>query len=110
MQTRLRARWSPPVAVGVTSLCFAVMHLDWLHGGLAFVLALYLGFITEVSGSALPAIACHVISNAVFTLLTALVGTLDAFWLNVVMLCGCALIVTGCVAWIRRSMPSLQMN
>jgi len=37
----------------VTSACFGILHLEWLHALLAFVLGCYLGFIVEQSGSAL---------------------------------------------------------
>ena len=57
MQTRLGQRLPPVVAVVVTSVAFGLFHLEWLHALLAFVLGLYLGWITEVAGSALPAIA-----------------------------------------------------
>jgi len=40
-------------------------------------LGVYLGWLTELTGSALPAVVCHVINNALFTMLTALWGTLD---------------------------------
>ena len=52
---------------------------------LAFVLGLYLGAITELSGSALPAVVSHVVNNALFTVATALGGTVLAFWPNVVL-------------------------
>ena len=45
-----------------------------------------LGFITERAGSALPAIACHVVNNMLFTLATALGGTILAVLPNVVLL------------------------
>jgi membrane protease YdiL (CAAX protease family) len=68
MQTRLVQRLPRSAAVFVTSLCFGVFHLDWLHGLLALILGLYLGWITELTGSALPAVVCHVINNALFTI------------------------------------------
>jgi membrane protease YdiL (CAAX protease family) len=104
IQTRLRARWSPVPAIGITSLGFAVMHLDPLHGSLAFALGLYLGFITELAGSALPAVASHVINNTLFTLLTALVGTVDAFWPNVVLLAGSTLVLVISGTWLWRTL------
>jgi membrane protease YdiL (CAAX protease family) len=71
MQTALRERWSAPLAIVVTSAAFGVLHLDWLHSVLAMLLGLWLGFITERAGSALPAVVAHVVNNVLFTLLTA---------------------------------------
>jgi membrane protease YdiL (CAAX protease family) len=107
MQTRLRARWSPAVAVAVTSACFALMHLEWLLAVLVFVLALYLGFITELSGSALPAIACHVVNNAVFTVITATAGSAESVAANAVLLGLAAPAFVASVLWLRRSLPTL---
>jgi membrane protease YdiL (CAAX protease family) len=104
MQTRLRARWSPRWAVVATSACFAIMHVEWLHALLAFVLGLYLGFITERAGSALPAVASHVVNNALFTVTTALGGTVLAFWPNVVLLAAGSAIFAGCAVWLGRTL------
>lgn len=105
MQTRLRARWSPPVAVALTSACFALLHIEWLHALMAFVLGLYLGYITERSGSALPAAACHVVNNAAFTVLTALRWTTTAPGPNAVLLAGSVLVAVMCVMLLSRRLP-----
>lgn len=102
MQTRLRERWSPPVAVAVTSVAFGLLHLEWLHAVLAFGLGLWLGFVTERAGSALPAVAAHVVNNVVFTVLTATVGTLQDRALNMALLTGSAIVFFGCALWIWR--------
>jgi membrane protease YdiL (CAAX protease family) len=101
MQTRLGARLPAPAAIAITSACFAVLHVEWLHAVLAFVLGLYLGWITELSGSALPAVVCHVVNNALFTMLTAVLGTAEAFGLNVGLAAASALALAGCVLWLR---------
>jgi membrane protease YdiL (CAAX protease family) len=102
MQTRLRERWSPALAVLVTSVAFGLLHLEWLHAVLALALGLWLGVITERAGSALPAIASHVVNNVVFTVLTATLGTLHDRTLNMALLTGSAVIFFGCALWIRR--------
>jgi membrane protease YdiL (CAAX protease family) len=102
MQTRLGARLRAPAAIAITSACFAVLHVEWLHAVLAFALGLYLGWITELSGSALPAAVCHVVNNAIFTMLTALWGTAEAFGLNVGLAAASALAFAGCVWSLRR--------
>lgn len=103
MQTRLGARLPPSAAIVVASTCFGVLHLEGIHAVLAFVLGLYLGWITELAGSALPAVACHVINNALFTMLTALWGALEGFGLNVGLAIGAGLVFAGCVLWLHRA-------
>jgi vacuolar-type H+-ATPase subunit I/STV1 len=74
---------------------------------MAVLLALWLGFITERAGSALPAVSAHVINNMVFTVLTATVGTPLDRALNMTLLMGAAVVFFGCVLWIwRLSVPS----
>lgn len=104
MQGRLREHWPPGWAIVATSACFAVMHIEWLHVLLAFALGLYLGFITELAGSALPAVASHVVNNALFTLATAVGGTVLAFWPNVALLVGSAVMFSGCLVQLRRGL------
>ena len=105
MQTRLGERLRPAAAVVIASTCFGVLHLEWLHAGLAFALGLYLGWITELAGSALPAVVCHVINNALFTILTALWGTLEGFGLNAGLATVSGLAFVGCVLWLHRRGP-----
>jgi uncharacterized protein len=102
MQGRLRERFTPAVAVVMTSVGFALLHLEWIHAGMALVLGLWLGFVTEQAGSALPAVAAHVINNALFTLLTALFGNTDDRALNIALLAGASAIFVGCAFWVRR--------
>ena len=102
LQTELRARWPPWRAVLVTSLGFGALHLEWLHALLAFVIGLYLGFITERAGSALPAIAAHVVNNVVFTLLTAATGAIEGVRANVLLGVASTLFFVGAVRWLLR--------
>jgi hypothetical protein len=97
MQTRLREHWPAARAVVVTSVAFGLMHLEWLHAALAVALSLWLGFVTEQTGSALPAVAAHVINNAVFTLLTASAGTVTGFEPNALLLLASAAVFLGCL-------------
>jgi membrane protease YdiL (CAAX protease family) len=103
MQTRLALRLPRGVTVLITSLCFGVFHLDWLHGLLALILGLYLGWLTELTGSALPAVACHVINNTVFTVLTATWGTVGGFELNVALGAAGAVVFVGVIFGLRRA-------
>ena len=71
--------------------------------GMALALGIWLGLITERAGSALPAVAAHVINNVVFTVLTATVGTLHDRSLNMTLLTTSAVLFFACVFWIWRS-------
>jgi uncharacterized protein len=71
MQTALGAVWRPAIAVVVTAVAFALPHVEPIHMTLALGLGLWLGAVTERTGSALPAVAAHVVNNAVSALLTA---------------------------------------
>jgi membrane protease YdiL (CAAX protease family) len=63
VQTRLTVRWGSAVAVLVTSAAFGIFHIEPLYILVAFILGLYLGWMTEVSGSIIPAIVAHVLNN-----------------------------------------------
>ena len=107
MQTRLRERFLPATAVVIAGAGFGILHLEWLHALLALALGLYLGWITEWAGSALPAVVCHVINNVLFTILTVAWGTLEGVALNAGLTAVCALAFAGCVVWLRRVRPTL---
>jgi membrane protease YdiL (CAAX protease family) len=107
MQSLLRERWRPGPAVTVTSLCFAVLHLDPVHALTAFVLGLYLGLVTELAGSVLPAAVCHVVNNSVATLLIALVGPVTGVVANVGLLVVSATVFTAAMVWLWRSLPRM---
>jgi membrane protease YdiL (CAAX protease family) len=103
VQTRLVQRLPRGAAVVVTSICFGAFHLDWLHSLLALVLGLYLGWITELTGSALPAVVCHVVNNALFTLVTSRWGGIDGVQTNVALAAAGALVFAAVVAGLRHA-------
>ncbi len=107
MQTRLAEAWGPSRAIVVTAACFGVLHVDisGVHMVLAFVMGLYLGVVVERTGSVLPAIVCHVVNNAVYTLQTAFGGSLQDRRTNAVVAAACALLFVLCLAWLRRAAP-----
>lgn len=102
MQTALARAWRPAVAVVVTAAAFALMHLDWVHTPLALAIGLWLGVATERTGSALPAVAAHVINNTVFALLTAAGGTIHGAVPNLVAGGVAAAVFAGCVVTLLR--------
>lgn len=107
MQTRLRQRWTAPLAIAVTSVCFSILHVDpsGVHVALAFALSLYLGFVAELTGSALPAVVCHVVNNVVYTLQTALGGTVTDTRTNVILAVVCAALFVAVIGWLRAARP-----
>lgn len=106
MQTRLRARWPAWAAVAATSAGFALLHIEWVHALLALVLGLYFGALTEMTGSALPAVASHIVNNVVFIILTAVVGSVDGVRPNVILLGVSAPVFVACLAWLRFSLAA----
>jgi membrane protease YdiL (CAAX protease family) len=105
MQSRLREHWPPLASVVVTSAAFAVLHVDisLVHIVLAFALGLYLGWVVETTGSALPAITCHIVNNVLFTLQTALGFTAQGRDANLIAAPIAAAVFVGCVLWVRRA-------
>ena len=107
MLARLREHWSGTAAILVTAACFGILHVDesGVHIVLAFAMGMYLGFVVERTGSTLPAIVCHVVNNIVYTLQTALGGTLEDRRSNAAVAAACALLFAACLAWLRRVQP-----
>lgn len=68
IQTRLNERWGPVIGILCASALFGVMHMDPVHSPLAGALGLYLGFVAYRFRTIVPAIAAHVVNNAVAAL------------------------------------------
>jgi membrane protease YdiL (CAAX protease family) len=107
MQWSLREHWSPRTAVLATGFCFAILHGDVAaaHVVAAFALGIYLGFVTEIAGSTLPAIVCHVVNNVVYTLQTALELGLVSRDANLAGAAIGAVLFGACVLWVLRAAP-----
>jgi len=73
IQTGLAGRLGAMRGVLAASLLFGAAHLDPVQGPMAVLLGLYLGSITEWTGSIRPAIACHVANNLFGALAPALI-------------------------------------
>ena len=107
MLTRLREHWGGPRAIVASAACFGILHVDanGVHIALAFAMGIYLGFVVERTGSTLPAIVCHVVNNVVYTLQTAVGGTLEDRASNAAIGAACAFVFAACVVWLRRAQP-----
>lgn len=66
MQTRLVARLGGWAGIVAASAAFGLMHMDPVQSPLAFVLGLFLGWVTERFGGIRPSIAAHAVNNAIF--------------------------------------------
>jgi membrane protease YdiL (CAAX protease family) len=63
IQRRLLQRWSPLIAIGVSSVIFAIMHITPHAIAFAFPVGLWLGVIAWRTGSVWPGILCHAFIN-----------------------------------------------
>ena len=63
LQTRLLKRWSPTIAIGVSSILFAIAHIALPAIALALILGVWFGYIAYRTGSIGPGIACHAFVN-----------------------------------------------
>jgi membrane protease YdiL (CAAX protease family) len=107
MQSRLREHWPPAAAILATSASFAALHVDVssVHMVLAFALGIYLGFVAEATGSALPCIVCHILNNVIYTLQTALGVNIVGRDANIVAVLLAGGIFVACVLFVRRATP-----
>jgi membrane protease YdiL (CAAX protease family) len=69
IQRRLLQRWSPWVAIGVSSLLFTVMHITPQAMAGVLPLAVWLGVLAWRTGSVWPGIACHACVNSSWNVL-----------------------------------------
>lgn len=65
VQTRLGRRFGVVVGILISSLLFALFHMDWVHVIAVFPLGLFLGTITWRSGSLFPAMLAHFVNNSI---------------------------------------------
>jgi membrane protease YdiL (CAAX protease family) len=106
MLTRLRREWSAGPAIVVTALAFGLMHGEWVHGLLATGIGLYLGLVTERSGSLIPALICHVANNAASVLLSAAIGSPQGRGVNAGLLVATALVFAASLQWLPPREPA----
>lgn len=63
VQRRLLRSWPAPASILVTSVLFALLHVDPPAMALALVLGIWLGFVAWKTGSILPTMATHALIN-----------------------------------------------
>jgi len=77
IQTRLAQRWPRLLAVGMTALLFALLHMDLVQSTFALAMGLWLGEVADRTGSIWPAAAGHAFNNGVATVGAALLPNID---------------------------------
>ena len=82
MQGRLLRRWPPVAAILLSSLFFAIAHMDPVHVCAVFPLGVWMGLIAYRCESIWPAIACH-FTNNLLALISSQMG-LETFGSGVV--------------------------
>jgi membrane protease YdiL (CAAX protease family) len=106
MLTRLRRVWRAGPAIVATALAFGLIHGELIHGLLATGIGLYLGLVTERSGSVIPAIVCHVANNTVSVLLSAAVGSPPGRALNALLIGITAAVFVASLRWLPPPEPA----
>ena len=65
VQTRLLQRWPAWLAIGISSILFAIFHLDPGHVVAVLPIGVWLGVLAWRLDGVLPGVVCHVFNNAV---------------------------------------------
>jgi membrane protease YdiL (CAAX protease family) len=105
LQARLAQRWRPWTAIVVTSVCFAVMHFDWVHTPFAFLIGLWLGFAAERTGSLIPVMVAHVVNNSLSTVFAAAGISTERTWPNVIVAAISIAVFAVCARQLARAHP-----
>ena len=77
VQGRLLKRWSPMAAILLSSLLFAVAHIDPLHVCAVFPTGIWLGVIAYRADSIWPTILCHFANNFLAVIVSNLSAEAD---------------------------------
>ena len=100
VQTRLLARLPAGVAILISSVLFAIAHMDPIHSLLVLPLGIWMGVVAWQAKSILPAMLCHIVNNSVSILETQLNSpdTVDNHFTytdwGILLACGPAMIVS----------------
>ena len=68
MQRRLLKRWAPWLAILVSSILFAVMHVTPHAISFAFPIGVWLGYVAWKTDSIWPTIFCHALINGTWNI------------------------------------------
>ena len=100
VQTRLLARLPAAAAILISSVLFAIAHMDPIHSLLVLPLGIWMGVVAWQAKSILPAMLCHIVNNFVSILGTQFNSpdTVDnhityADW-GILLVCGPAMVLS----------------
>lgn len=63
VQSRLLKQWPPVLAIGFSSFCFGLAHIDPMHMFVVMPIGVWLGIVAWQCGSIWPAILGHIVNN-----------------------------------------------
>ncbi len=105
VQSRLLQRLSPIEAITISSLLFAIAHIDPLHIVAVLPLGFWLGYIAWRADSILPSVACHMVNNAVSVVMTHFSKPsgfgIDPNPVTIVILIGCGIALVVSLVLLR---------
>lgn len=107
IQRRLLKRWSPWLAIGLTSVVFAIVHMDPQHVLGVLPIGIWLGILAWRTGSIWPGVFCHIGNNAVASLMSR--AQFDETYTVVLNVGYVALLFIGAVAFLV-SIPVLVIG
>jgi membrane protease YdiL (CAAX protease family) len=104
IQTRLSQRWGRWIGIVVTAALFGLLHMDPVQSVFAFGVALFLGWITERTGSIRPAMASHAFNNFAWAMSVGFVRGFSRATNSVLLVLFVAVGVFG-VLYLRKALP-----
>src|SRR5262249_6394423 len=103
-QRGLLRRWPPVVAIGVTSIFFALAHFDVQHYLTVLPLGAWLGFVAWKTESVWPTVLAHFVNNGAAFIVLRIFGDPErpgALHIPIYYLVGAALVAITILATIR---------
>ena len=107
VQTRLCARWGAWPGIVVTAALFGLVHMDRFHSPSAFLIGIYLGWLTHRTASIRAAVAAHAANNSMWLLATSAgLGAALPRGAHAMLLAVYVAVTTVAVVWLRRRLAS----
>jgi membrane protease YdiL (CAAX protease family) len=107
VQTRFSRRWGAKVSVVLASFLFGLLHLDPVHSFFALLIGLYLGWLTEITGSIRTSLFGHVANNAVWVIVAKFYPEELSVSTHWALVSASLLILVLTIALIRRNAPHI---
>nr|WP_242544329.1 CPBP family intramembrane glutamic endopeptidase [Corallococcus sp. NCSPR001] len=103
-QTRLVERWGRTAGIVGSATLFGLLHLDPIHGPIALLMGVYLGWLAAHTGSVRLPIFVHMLNNGTSFLLTRYAPPAEEYpaSLHAALLVVCTFLAVGAVVSLRR--------